>query len=314
MLSRALCLFQRLDLGNVPTRGREDALRLKLRQWSPFPDTAEYVVWRGRQALVWIWDAAWQQARAEASGSRPVRVLPETLLYPPAADGVRLVRCLEGLEGQYWRDALLWDSHWWPEAPSTAAWWRFQRGCGALLSPPPAPEEMRWMATPWGRSRGRYRWDARGQRSGIIALLVMLACVVGWQAGASWKWRQANAALRERIAALEGQAEPVLKLREQALAYREVVDRLLRLRAYPGQLELMAMVADNLPGQERRLREWQYNLDSLEFVVADPAVEPRQYVEALQAVPQFTEVAAEAGRETGQWRLRLRLRTPGAEQ
>ncbi|MFZ1642867.1 MAG: hypothetical protein WAV07_15820, partial [Candidatus Contendobacter sp.] len=152
VLARGLCRFRCFELGAVPARDRASALHVQIRQWNPFPVAGDYIVWRGEQALVWLWDGERQRQAMTEAGIRGARVLPETVLHPPpGADGPRLVRCLDGVEGQYWREGRLLASHWWPEAPTAAAWQHFQRGNGGIVqTEPPAAETVSLLARPWG--------------------------------------------------------------------------------------------------------------------------------------------------------------------
>lgn len=286
------------------------ALRIQLRQWSPFAEFGEYVVWRGSRALVWIWDAARSQALMAEAGVKTTRVLPESVLHPPLVEGLRSVRCLDGVEGQHWREGVLWDSHWWPEAPELLCWQRFQRSCGGVAGALPKIEEPEWLPAPWGRRQQALMLDSGYQRAGLLAVLAVLGFLVFWQIGVLWKWQRANQELQVRLAASRDAAEPVLKLREQALADREVAERLARLNAYPGQLELMMRIGDALAGVKPnpRFLEWRYNPGTLEVVVEDAGAEPRQYVTALQNLPLVADVTAQPERESGRWRLQVTLR------
>ncbi|MBZ4193606.1 MAG: hypothetical protein LAE24_04780 [Candidatus Contendobacter sp.] len=313
VLARSLCRFRCFDLGTVPARDRANALRLKIRQWTPFPSSGDYVVWRGEQALVWLWDAASQQEAMTQAGIRNARILPETVLHPlPATDGPRLIQSQDGVEGQHWQDGQLLASHWWPELPTAATWRHFQRSNGGIvLTEPPAAEPVTLLARPWGRPSRFAGWlglDARQQRLGLIAAALVWWVLVCWQLAVGWQWRQANEALAAQLEVEQAKVEPVLKLREQALAEREAALILLQLLQYPRQLELWARLAEKLPRGSPKLIEWRYAVDKLEILVNDPEADPREYVSALQTAPEFSDVSAEAGREPGQFRVRLQLK------
>lgn len=278
-------------------------------QWIPFANAAEYVVWRGTRAMVWVWDAARQQMRMVEADLKSARLLPETVLHPPLADGLRLVRCLDGVEGQYWREGVLRDSHWWPDEPESLRWQRFQRGCGAATGALPGIEEPELLPAPWGRHQQAFILDSRRRNAGLFAVLAVLGLLACWQAGVLWKWHRANQDLQVRLAASRNAAEPVLKLREQALADREVAERLARLSARPGQLELMMLIGSALAGvkPDPRFLEWRYISGRLEVVVEDKGAGPRQYVIALQNLPLVADATVQPEREPGRWRLQVTL-------
>ena len=64
------------------------ALRLQLRQWSPYPHSAEYVVWSEDHALVWAWDAERVTAQMIAQKLRP-QSTPMRGRSPPTPDRSR---------------------------------------------------------------------------------------------------------------------------------------------------------------------------------------------------------------------------------
>lgn len=312
VLARSLCLFRCFELGTVPMRDRAGALRVKIGQWTPFAVGGEYVVWRGGRALVWVWDAERQRQAMTEAGVRSARIVPETVLHPlPAADGPRLIQSLDGVEGQYWRSGELLDSHWWPQPPTATAWRHFQRGQGGVAqAEPPVAEAVILLARPWGRPSRWVGWlgqDARQRQGWLLAAALGWWGLVCWQAATAWQWRQANAGLATQLALEQARVEPVLKLREQALAEREAALALLQLQQYPRQLELWATLAEKIP-QTRKLLEWRYALDKLEVVVDDPQADPREYVTALQGASEFSDIAAEAGRIPGQFRVQLQLK------
>lgn len=301
-----------MDLSHAPVRERAAALRIQLRAWSPFAEFDEYVVWRGARALVWLWDAARLKALMAEAGVKTARAMPESVLHPPLTEGLRLVRCLDGVEGQHWREGILRDSHWWPDSPTGLDWRRFQRSCGAAVGDIPAIETLTLLPTPWGRHQQALNLlDSRYQRIALFGALALLGGVASMRAGTLWKWLQANQALEVELAARRAAAEPVLQAREQAVADQAVAERLARLSRYPRQLELKVAVSSALTdGGQREVRflEWLYSPGKLEVVVEDANAEPRRYVTVLQNLPMVAEATVQAERGSGRWRLTLALR------
>jgi len=132
VLSRPLYRFRRFDLKHISKAQRTQALRLQIRQWSPYAGPGQYVVWGQDHALVWAWDADRLEADLAAQELKPksTRVIPESLLHPPLLSGLRLVACLDGVEGQLWQEQRPVHSRWWPETPSATEWLNFQRDAG----------------------------------------------------------------------------------------------------------------------------------------------------------------------------------------
>src|SRR3990172_2060065 len=136
VLSRPLYRFRRFDLEHVPKAQRTQALRLQIRQWSPYASPGQYVVWGQDDALVWAWDA-------------------DRLLHPTLLSGLRLVACLDGVEGQLWRERRPVHSRWWPESPSATEWLNFQRDAGIAPGQGdavPAPQAPPWLKQPWAKT------------------------------------------------------------------------------------------------------------------------------------------------------------------
>lgn len=183
-LSRRQCSFSRTRLQATNRNGlraaqlkamreqRFQAGRIKIIQDSSDP----------KGAGVWGWDEAQQLGSGEDLSA--LRVFPETLLRePPAGDEtsnqnksiVRLVKCLEGFEGQIWRNetnaqtstnsgdrpdtdtkadgATLIASRWWPTIPGISDWRLFLRsgkfdpetdeGQSVFMSVP-TPQDVPW--------------------------------------------------------------------------------------------------------------------------------------------------------------------------
>src|SRR5690606_15132947 len=114
----------------------------------PSPAALFHVAWVGSAAHVWTWPAPTLETGADEGDW-----IPESLLRPPVqGDGLRLLRLVDGYEGQYWLDGGLRASQWWPRPPDDAGWRRFARSCGlapSLVPPVPEPEAAPW-GEPWG--------------------------------------------------------------------------------------------------------------------------------------------------------------------
>lgn len=313
ILSRGLCLYRPFKVKDIPAADYQNALQLKIRQWSPFEETGQYMAWQDDTVQVWIWDAAGQKRAAEEMAVKKARPIPETLLHPPASsDGMRLLSCLDGVEGQFWRDGRLRAARWWPAFPSAAEWTLFQRACQLPATPlPAAPQALSWLEKPWlkaQRNLNLYRLDAKHKQLGWQLALCLLCAAAGWQLAALWQWRSANAALREEIAALTAQVEPLLTAREKALDHQSAIERLLALAPYPKQLPMMAAIAEKFPdASSARLLEWRYGIDTLDFTLQGDNLDPRVYVANFQTMPYFHDVTTQAGRQADQLQISLRL-------
>ena len=121
--SRSLCLYQCFSLETIPVKERKSALQLKVMQWSPYGDYSTYIIWHEAQAQVWLWKKISQQTRQSYT--------VETAYYPvPEQNEMRILRCMEGFEAQYWQEGTLLNSHWWATEPDINVWLKFQRAAG----------------------------------------------------------------------------------------------------------------------------------------------------------------------------------------
>ncbi|MDM8525688.1 hypothetical protein QUF80_20140 [Desulfococcaceae bacterium HSG8] len=304
IISRSLCFYQVFVLGDIPRAERGNALDTRIRQWSPFTETGRYIVWHDDTAQVWIWDETARRDAAKSADANVPRVFPETILRARAKDDmVRIISCTEGIEAQVWRDHILIGSHWWADELPAKEWKRFllSHDLDPMIEPPDA-EKMPWLNRAWGKTADDGAFlSLRHERLWVSAVMGILIFFLIWQGVSAWRWHQAREVSEERIGLLTREAEPILEARNQAMAYRQNAERLLSIDALPGQLEIMAAVAEKLPLNQVVLTEWHYNQGRLTFTLqGKQRPDPRYYVEIYQAHPFFKDVSAEQGGRVNQ--------------
>lgn len=287
---------------------------IKAREWAPFSEVGFHAHLTDDAAHIWSWDGARIRDAMAANGVRPgrVAVLPETAVEARGADGLRLVDCLEGLEGQFWSEGELKASRWWPEMPTRQQWLEFQRAGGVAVDPlseiPPA-ETLSWRSRQWTNSGEGWAFgvERRGREVAIAAAAVLLAAYA--YVGGSLVHNQASlAAVEDRLRSAEQRSAPVVLDRKQALANQEFLAGFAKLNPYPSQLALFARVAAQLPKNGARLTAWSYQDGELQFTVTSPAPpEILFYVKTFSEVPGFTEVAADRTDSDRSLRIKLRL-------
>lgn len=291
VVPRAQCHYRRLDFSALPPRQRVPAARLAVRRHESAPGSLHHIAWRGGIAHAWTWpqpDAAFAQAEQAW--------LPETLLRaPPAIDGPRLLRQVQGVEGQLWRDRQLVTSQWWPEPPGRDAWRRFLRagGLGPEASESvPEPEALPWSSTPWGDvRRGLPGSPPALERLAWSAGLGIVALGMGWQLAAQATWTVALARVESRIETLRAQATPLLEARERADTALQALHRYRDLQGGANDYIMMADVLRPLPA-DARLGAWQREGVRLQVGVLSAESDPRRYVSAFDGHPQLADVAA----------------------
>lgn len=297
VVPRARCQYHRADFSSLPPRRRAAAAALAARQHEAGPGARSRVAWSGPVAHVWVWDGG---NGREAGGESEFAWIPETLLRPaPVGDGVRLLRMVEGVEGQHWQHGVLRASRWWAAAPAADAWGRFMRGCGLPADAGvPEPEDTGWAPRPWaGQGLRLPASPARLEGlawKGALGLLLVLA---GWQLAAALTWFVARERQEATLVSLRAQAAPLLEARERAEAARAMLDAYRGLAA-EGMSDhaLMADVAAGLP-EDGRLSGWQRDRERLQAVVRSSEADPRLYVSAYQASAVLGEASAAPGRD-----------------
>ena len=304
VLARGLCHFKLIDLSHVSLRERARALLLQLGQFSPYAGSDHYALWQDGRALVWYWDRESVQRSMSEAGLAPerVRVLPESVLYAQGTSGLRLIRNLQGVEGQFWQDGRLLQSRWWKDVPDAAEWLAFQRDLGlggeTRQAQAPTPLGLQLHHEPqMGSSAGGEIANWRDERVFYALLLLVLFIPTAWIGAKLIKSDLARRAVLDLTAELEGKAMPQMKAREQALRAAARSQALQNLDPYPNQLELMARVAGALPKGATYLKEWDFRDGKLKIVLVlqNNAFSSSALVGALQKAGGIGNVQAAPG-------------------
>lgn len=303
---RAECRYRRVDFSQVAPRQRGAAAGIAARREQATPDAVSRIAWTGSVAHIWT--------RRRLRATEPRDWMPESLARPaPSADGSRLVRCVNGVEGQVWRAGSPAASQWWPERPGLDQWHRFLRGAG--LSPDerlgvPEPQVLGW-ARPWGSLRGGARSGDSAERVAWRAVLGGLALALGWQVAAHQRWAEAGRAVEARMQLARGSALPLLDARERADAAAARIGRLVALQSPISDYVLMAEVLAPLPA-DARLGAWQRQEGKLGVTVLSAESDPRVFVGAYATHPRLARVQAVPA-APGSMQLAFELAPPGKE-
>lgn len=299
VLARPLYRYRKFDISQVPKKNRSQALRLELGQWTPFAESSYHIGWRDDQALVWCWDRSRteQAIRSQRLNPKRVQVLPETLLRSPMQDGVRLMHCGEGFEGQVWQQGTLVHSRWWSHTPSAEDWLMFQRD--ASIAPeaqqyqPPAAQSNPLNVRPWLTTAGD-RADTNQNEWLVVAvsfLLLMLPTL--WYGINLYKTHQSKRHYQIVLAQLKQQVEPIMLARSQALDYLVRIRSFHAINQYPEQLTLMSKVAGVLPNDKSYLKEWNFQSGKLKITLASPnEIASSTLISNLQLAGCFRDVKA----------------------
>ena len=298
VLARALCRFKAVDLANVPEAKRAQALLLQITQFSPYATTDHYAVWQGGRALVWYWDqgALLHSMSALGLASQHVRVWPESVLYAPLASGLRLIKNLHGVEGQFWQDGKLLQCRWWQQRPDAREWLDFQRDIGLMLDARqieiPTEQALALQAEPTLRAISGATGGWSNMRLAYALGMLLLFLPTAWIGSGLLKTEIALHEVRAAINAVEIKAQPLQEARNQALRTATRTQALVALDPYPDQLDLMARIASILPKGGAYLREWDFQDGKLKVVLVTQGNSPSSsaLVSALQQAGGFDNV------------------------
>ena len=295
LVGRGLCLYRCESFANVPRARRPAALQLKLPVWSPFDNTGHHCVWGGSQAMVWLWDQ--DEAQAGIAGSHfaefadALRLRPETVFYPRAADGACVQECSHGYELQSWRDGILSDSFWLPERPDTQrlSWFLNRQRTAAEVdsvawrTATPTPE-------PWASATTVRQWLTANEWPLAVCMLAVLAAVALWHEGRYWKALGLAAAADAEFDARQQELAPVLAARDEMVSLQQRIAAMADILAQPSQAHIMGVIDKALPSPAARFQRWRYQQGELRVLVEDPGLDPVAYVEALEAHFDTVEV------------------------
>jgi hypothetical protein len=292
----------------IPSARRQETLRLKLVQWTPFEHPGYNIIWQGAQAQVWTWDTA-EQVRKNDSAPNGKGIVESRLTPPAMQDGARLIPCMQGVEGQIWRHKTLLASHWWAAAPAQRNWRSFLRGSGmSTLTDAPAPLSLPPLARPWGKDS-----NPSLSASGLEPILwrwlpLVLIFFIAWEGANIYRLWEAKGRLDATLTELRKQVAPLREARRAASQALLTAQHLRQLAPSPRQLELIDQVLKHLPSPKRmELLEWSYEPGRLRLLIQGDSLDPSLMVKALENLPWGHDVRADPGKSRDLMRLEMRL-------
>jgi hypothetical protein len=321
LLSRGLCRFRHIDLSLAPAAQRIAALGHQLTAWAPFDRPAFDVAPQGSSFQVYAWDADVVTSALRTTGWPPDTVAHcETAFRPaPDRDGARLLVCIDGYEGQRWRDGSLQHSRWWPVQPDDAQWALFLRagpqGNGAAdpTAVCPAPTPLPWLARPSFDFRaadelasGTSKWE----RVIVAAVGLGLLAFTGAQAHLAIDAYRAQQRAQDDLSALQQSTGPVLRARDRALAQTAVARKLADAVTGVLPIELLGHLDEVLPRKGVVLQDIDLNGQKLRLELAlSPQVSRSEVIAALRQsawLVDITEAKDTSTRGTVPFDMRLR--------
>jgi hypothetical protein len=303
IVSRGLCRFFKVPLLAEAPRARQlDALALEVKRLSPFEETGSHFHLGPKFASVWLWNQRATRAAGQAVGVdvERLRILPEPALLASAENEVRLIETLDGVEAQRWEDGCLAASRWWPAPPDPRNWVLFQRGASVsperLATTVPGAQHPGWLRRPWTQTRSARSFHPTQVDLRLVAAGLAAFFLIGYAYESAKWWRATNdlRGLAGEIAIHSNAIEPIFGARTQALDNLAAIRVLRELDRFPGQLALMARVAEVLPQNEARLTAWTYDRGQLDLDIASSQpLDVVKLVRTLESIDHFKAVAAE---------------------
>jgi len=274
-LSRALTRVARIPLPKVNARRTVDAVRLQLLTLSAWPETGFAVQRTGDTATVWYWDEQRLREQLSAAGASLAAVapVPESALRAHGSDdGLRLVACLDGVEGQVWRGGELAASMWWPRVPDEAAWQAFALDAGVRAAAVPVPLEVPWSARPASGVQVHRAGAAQGQWDAAAAARIA-TCLLGiyaiWLGVHHARVQVELNGRSDELAAIESRSAALRQARTDAQRDAVAASRLAELRPTITQADLMlALAAFSGADRQLTLREWEFREGRLRVLLA----------------------------------------------
>jgi len=310
ILSRAHCHYETMA---TPQSGQRlkalQAVELAARARTPHTDPIFYYQWNGDEVGVWSWSKSVLDSLPDYEGE----VIPETVLHPPADTTVRLVKALDGFEGQIWRNARLSHSRWWSSQPHPRDWAIFLRT--ARLDPeeapaseaPPPPLTVNYFDSALSKRSLIERLMSLKHvkaRDMVAAALVVIAAPSVYFAG---QWAHLNILhqnLQTELTELSAQTAEINAARRLAQSAAQ------ELNTYSVQLNrrhpsaALAVATEELSSFSIQLQAFEQSEDALTLnLEADNDFAPDALVRAMEANPLFQNVRLEPGRRSGDWTL-----------
>ncbi len=314
VLSRALYAIRVIDLKDVPASKRAAALALAQAAWTPYVETAHYVISQLDSAVLCAWDiAAISNAQSRCGiDADSITVIPESALRAappprgaastmPSNQKIVLRDSLDGVVAVVMTDEQVTAEQWWPTPPSQTVWVNFLRGVGVdrdTHADAPTPLSGTWRNTPIGHAGGSTQsTTSTGETRLVMVAAWILIIPTIWLAN---EWRQLRSLTNDaqsRLLITERDLNATLGARAQALTGFDRANKLAALVNQPDNLTLFALVNDVIAQTVKagvlQMTEWELRGKQLKFVMLAPsggAPSATQLVKAFEKITALSDV------------------------
>lgn len=283
IIARSLLRVRGIALDEIPPADRLGSLESQLQAWQAFPNPLVWVQVFDAHAVAYACDADVLGPELAAESD----IWPEPALRPDAEDGLRLVRCLSGFEGQCWRSGRLLHSRWWVDMPTDGDWQLFVRASAQSSGDAALPEleDLAWLQPRRRLQRLGQFSDGRAEALKLVAGLLAF-CLLGFGA---YVGREVQLAYASRDSAahevqlLEQEAAPAQAAQDLAQRRRQELQGIV---AGLQGVEPLALI-DHLARQLQRgvvIKELELQGQDLRLLLELPAEVSRSaLIEALES-------------------------------
>jgi hypothetical protein len=259
VLSRALCLFYRWDLRQVPKARRNKALQQQVQLYSPFLSSNYYVRWHGAEAEVWIWDHALLLTRLPPESQHCKTIIPDSILAPVSLHDERKLVGLDSVEWQSWRGGRLVDSRLVGDEIG-------DEQCDVSMRIPLQPADLEWITLILASFFG----------AGLLVSLLFQAGVAlsHWQ---GLTQLEENIAIQDESIITQQQAKiRAERFRQQFIAKGNLLQS--------NRVELVNAMLLKMPLSVTRIQQLELRPERIEMTLQDDKPDPKGYVEVFEGL------------------------------
>lgn len=263
VLSRALCLFYRWDLRQVPITRRNKALQQQVQLHSPFVSSNFYVRWHGTEAEVWVWDHALLLARLPPESQRCKTIIPDSILAPISPRDERKLVGLDSVEWQSWRDGGLVDSRLIIDGVG-------DEQCDFAMRTPLQSADREWMIFILASIFG-----------GILLVSLLFQTGVALRHWQGLSQLEAQIAIQDESIVTQQQAKiRAERFRQQLVARSNLLQS--------DRVELVNIILAKMPLSVTRIQQLELRPDRIEMTLQDEMPDPKGYVIAFEGLKVST--------------------------
>lgn len=315
IIPRKYLFYQCIEFDVVSRSLRANLLIQRIRQLSPFNNPAHWQVNQGNLEQVWFWESERVIRMHHEQDLPTLNVVPETMLYPPLANGLRIQPCIEGWDLQYWSANVLRHSRWFASKPNAREQADFIRVCGAAENEEWQEGDLYLLPKPWNE---KTFWSKENLTSEAVAPRLVLGVLLAWltlQLGLGLGVQIHEKILATSVASKNKQLKTLVRERDGALQQQELNQAIVSLVSSPSQLHLLAQVRACIPADAKySILDWQYQHGQLTLLLQQDSLDTRALIQSCSANPAFSEVHVEPGITPDQIRVLFSLPEAAADK